>query len=156
MKELIGFIELLEGKELMPYKDEANLWTIGVGHLLRKSELTSGKLWIGNEVIRWRDGITNDQCDKLLMQDLRPSMAVVNNYVTVPTAVEERHALVSFAFNIGSKAFKDSTLLRVLNTGDKLEVVIQFTRWIYADGHISGGLLKRRRKEMRLWLKKVY
>lgn len=44
-------------------------WTIGRGHLLTKDELASGELKIGESVVDWRRGITEDQSDKLFLQD---------------------------------------------------------------------------------------
>ncbi|MDO3624731.1 lysozyme [Mucilaginibacter sp. BT774] len=43
---------------------------------------------------------------------------VVNSYVKVPLTQDHFDALVSFTYNEGTYAFKESTLLRKLNTKD--------------------------------------
>lgn len=55
-----------EGLELKLYKDVAGLPTIGVGHLLTRSELTSGKIIINSVAVRYADGITKQQALDLL------------------------------------------------------------------------------------------
>ncbi len=47
-----------EGVELNVYRDVADLPTIGVGHLLTRDELTSGKISIQGELIKYADGLT--------------------------------------------------------------------------------------------------
>lgn len=61
-------------------------------------------------------------------------------------------AMVSLAYNIGITAFKNSTLVKVFNTGDMESTAKQFLRWIYAKGKIYRGLQRRRRTEMELFL----
>jgi len=60
-------------------------------------------------------------------------------------------ALVSFVFNVGVTAFRESTLLRVLNFGRYTEVPSQLKRWIYDNGVVVNGLINRRNAEIELW-----
>ena len=59
------------------YQDAAGLPTIGVGHLLTKDELASGKILILGEAIKYHDGLTNLQIDRLLTHDLAGSEGAV-------------------------------------------------------------------------------
>ena len=77
----LGLLEQWEGFELKVYKDSAGLPTIGVGHLLTKSELTSGKIVINGLPIKYSNGLTNQQATDLLGQDVRPAEQAVNTGV---------------------------------------------------------------------------
>ena len=59
-----------------------------------------------------------------------------------------KDSLISLVYNIGSTAFKNSTLLKLLNQGESKKVVAdQFLRWVYADGVKNQGLINRRNRE---------
>jgi len=60
-------------------------------------------------------------------------------------------ALVSFVFNIGGHAFRESTLLKKLNAGEYDQVPDQLRRWIYSGGKVVKGLINRREKEIERW-----
>jgi lysozyme len=140
-----------EGLELKLYKDVAGLPTIGVGHLLTRSELTSGKIIINGLVVRYADGITKQQALDLLGQDLQRFEDAVNESVTVTLSQNQFDALVSFTFNVGSGAFQNSTLLKKLNHGMYDEVPNQLKRWVFAGGQRVRGLEVRRENEIKLW-----
>lgn len=97
--------------------------------------------------------ITKEQAEKLFAMDIQIHENNINKLVKVPLTQGQFDALVSFEFNIGYGAFKDSTLLRLLNAGKYRESAEQFTRWVYSGGKISAGLQKRREEEKRLFLK---
>lgn len=62
-------------------------------------------------------------------------------------------ACVSLAYNIGCKAFKGSTLVRLINGGAKPEISsLQFLRWNKQAGKELKGLTARRKAEMELFL----
>src|SRR6266576_6640453 len=93
----LAAIERREGTRLTAYRDTAGLWTIGCGHLLTKSDLSSGKL-LGED---WRDGISQAVCDQQLRADLELAVNAVNNFVHVALLQHQFDALVSFVFNVG-------------------------------------------------------
>lgn len=144
----------LEGVRGEVYKDVAGLLTIGVGHLLTKDELSSGKMIVGAGWgwVRWRDGLSEDQVACLLSEDIREFENTVNSFVTSMLSPNQFDALVSFAFNVGSRAFQNSTLVRRINTGNREDVPAQFRRWIYSGGETRNGLVARREKEIERWL----
>jgi len=144
-------LEELEGRRSEVYLDSKGLPTLGVGHLLTKSELSSGKLVILGEPVKYRNGLTHQQIDDLLMQDTYLASSCVDRGVKVTLTPYQREALVSFVFNIGREAFKQSTLLRKLNQGFYDEVPGQMRRWIYEDGKVSKGAINRREKEIKVW-----
>lgn len=142
-------IKRREGVLLAMYRDSAGLPTIGVGHLLTKDELTSGKLTIDGE---WHTGITAEVADALLREDLMTAEEVVTVVVTVPLSQAQFDTLVSFVFNVGGSAFRKSTLVRLLNAGDYAAVPGQLRRWIFSAGQRDRVLERRREDEIDQWM----
>lgn len=142
----------LEGLCYEVYKDSAGLPTIGIGHLLTKSELLSGKLHIGEACVDYRHGITADQAAQLADIDLSPCIETIQKSVTVPLKPNQFDAICLFVYNVGVSAFEHSTLLKVLNSGKFEQVPAQLKRWIYADGKKVQGLINRRNAEIDLFL----
>lgn len=140
-----------EGFEKEVYLDAAGLPTIGVGHLLTQDERSSGKILINGEPIRYNDGLTERQVEDLLSQDLKRFEDGVNDACTVDLNQNQFDALVSFSFNVGVNAFKNSTLLKLLNQGKYDQVPDQLRRWVYSGGRKIRGLINRREKEIELW-----
>ncbi|MBB5073452.1 GH24 family phage-related lysozyme (muramidase) [Bartonella callosciuri] len=61
--------------------------------------------------------ITEKESKKILCQDLKQFESVVEKTVTVPLTDEQFIALVSFSYNVGTEAFRRSTLLKNLMKG---------------------------------------
>ena len=142
-----------EGVVLAMYLDSAGLPTIGVGHLLTKDELSSGKVRLTGESVDWHGGLTEDQVGELLRQDLgRAEKVLDQELVTAPELTQAQYdALVSFVFNVGVQAFKDSTLLKRLKGGNTDAVPEQLRRWVHAAGNVDPILVKRREDEVEQW-----
>lgn len=141
-----AFIAREEGEVLHVYKDAAGLDTIGVGHRLRPGEA-------------YPDGITHDGAMSLLAGDLGTAEAEVNRDVTVPIGQNSFDALVSFAFNCGTGALRESMLHRLVNEGAAPEnITAAFEMWDKRRDPKSGalvvdaGLLNRRKAEAALFL----
>ncbi len=141
----------LEGMRLTVYKDVAGFPTIGVGHLLTKDERSSGKIWINGEAVRYADGLTEQQALDLLAQELMIFEEAVSKAVSVPLTQNQFDALVSFSYNVGATAFRNSTLLKLLNKRIYPAVPAQLRRWVYAGGKKCKGLINRREKEVEMW-----
>lgn len=119
---------LREGKRNKAYLDTKGIPTIGVGH-------TGPEVGIGQV-------ITDDQVMELLRGDIQEVEDCLNTLVKVPLTQNQYDALGSFIFNVGVGAFKNSTMLRVLNQGNYKEVINQFDRW-----HIPPEIMSRRNSE---------
>jgi len=149
-----AWITELEGFSRDVYKDVAGNPTIGVGHLLTQDELSSGKISIGDKSVAYYGGLTWEQVDSLLSQDLywfENEVAYRVNYRVNNINQNQFDALVSFVFNIGVHAFVKSTLLKKLNAGEYDQVPDQLRRWIYSGGKVVQGLINRREKEIERW-----
>ena len=134
----IELIKQFEGLRLEAYQCSAGVWTIGWGH-------TSG--------VKQGDKITTEQALDFLRSDLEKFENAINNLVTVKLNQNQYDALVSFVFNIGINAFKQSTMLKFLNAGHYPLAAGQFDLWIYSSGKKTQGLINRRKKEKDLFLK---
>lgn len=152
----IEHLKFWEGFRNKAYKDSAGLLTIGIGHLLTKSELRSGKIMIAGEPVKWADGLTDERVLALMDQDLSDveiDMKAIHPAVWGRMEQHENDMLMSFVFNIGGPAFRSSTLLKRLNAGRKEEVPAQMKRWVYSGGKIVDGLVNRRESEAKIFEK---
>ena len=140
-----------EGSRARAYRDAGGKLTIGVGHLLTKSELASGKLWIQGQAVPYAAGLSDKQILDLLGQDLAGAEQAIKDGVDVELSQNQFDALVSFCFNVGRMAFKNSTLLRLLNQEKYDEVPAQLRRWVRCNGKVIQGLVSRREQEIELW-----
>lgn len=127
-----------EGLRLEAYLCPAGVWTIGYGH-------TGTDVWPGLV-------ITEKWAESLLERDLRTFEAYVSGYVKVDLTQDQFDALVSFVYNIGAEAFKNSTMLKKLNAGDYEGAAKEFPRWNKSKGKVLPGLVKRREAERKLFL----
>lgn len=82
-----------------------------------------------------------------LEKDVRAAEDAVRSCVTVPLTQGEMDAYTSLAFNIGSRAFCDSTLVKKLNAGDYRGACEEIKRWHFAGGKSLKGLVDRREAE---------
>lgn len=149
----LEFLTKREGKKNKVYLDSGGEPTIGVGHLLTRSERRSGKMIIDGEVIIYRNGLSDLQIMNLLQEDLEDVESVLNDdfYVEINLNQNQYDALCSFIFNVGISAFKGSTLLKKLNQELFDDIPAQLRRWVYDNGKKVQGLVNRREFEIKLW-----
>jgi lysozyme len=140
-----------EGCEKNVYLDSAGLPTIGVGHLLTRDELTSGKINILGVPYKYKEGLNDDQINRLLSHDAAFAKSAVNQGIKVPLTQNQYDVLVSFCFNVGRQAFLNSTLRKRINAGNFDDVPNQLKRWNRSGGKVVQGLINRREKEIDLW-----
>jgi hypothetical protein len=70
---------------------------------------------------------------------------------TVPLEQDQFDVLTSFVCNVGSGAFRESTLLKLLNQGKYDEVPEQLDRWVKAGSRTLPGLVTRSKAEGELF-----
>lgn len=99
---------------------------------------------------------TRDYATARLIARLNEFCTEVNRAVKVSLAVNEIDALTSFAYNMGMGHFSTSTLLRLLNAGDKRGAADEFLKWKWKHlGKVlveDDGLYARRVKERAMFL----
>ncbi len=133
----IDLIKQFEGLKLKAYLCPANVWTIGYGHTKNVK---------ANECISEKTALNFLKNDLIIFEDS------INNLVKVNLNQNQFDALVSFVFNIGISNFKKSTILKLINMSDFNLASQQFDKWIYINGKISKGLVKRRQIEKSLFI----
>jgi lysozyme len=153
-KVLIDSIVVEEGRRYQVYPDTGGQDTIGIGHAITEAEAASGYISIKGIKVDYKKGLTHKETDDLCAQDLQIASDAVNKYVKVQLTQNQYNALVSLTFNIGMPAFRKSTLVRLLNTGDFASVPTQMRRWKMDNGVVNPVLRKRREREIVIWFTK--
>lgn len=137
----IDILKSYEGLALDAYP-EADYWLIGYGHK-------------GRQVHRGMT-ITALTAERYLRQDLRSHEDYIRSVVLVPLNENEFSALVILSYNIGNGAFRNSTVLRLLNVGDRKAAADAFLMWnkVKRNGKlsVSARLTDRRKAERDLFL----
>src|SRR5215831_8998258 len=80
-------------------------------------------------------------------RDIANAVDAVNGLVTVELNQSQFDSLVDFVFNVGRRAFANSTLLALLNSADYDGAADEFEKWSHAGGRLVAGLLRRRQSE---------
>lgn len=141
-QQILNVIASLEGLSLKKYICPAGLPTIGYGHVMKEGD---------------KELITLEEAKEILIKDVARFEKGVNEHVKVLLQQREFDSLVCFSFNIGLVAFKNSTLLKLLNKAIPDDIVTdQFDRWVYTTkkGYRVklNGLVKRRAIEKAIFL----
>jgi len=131
-----------EGLRLQAYQDSKGVWTIGYGHTAAA----------GTPYVHKGLKITAQEAERILARDLGQYERAVEEAVQVPLTDNQFAALVSFTYNVGSAAFKRSTLLKKLNKGDYESVPDEMKKWTRAGKQHLKGLKARRVAEGGLWV----
>ena len=134
----VRLVQEFEGCRLDAYRCPAGIPTIGYG--ATGPDIRMGMVW------------TQEQADARLVEDLARFADGVERLVEVDLSDNQFAAIVSFAFNVGLGALRDSTLLRKLNAGDYLGAADQLPRWNKGGGRVLPGLTRRRAAERDLFL----
>lgn len=145
----INLIKQFEGKSLKAYHgaaDPKTVLTIGYGHT---SAAGSPRVTPGMT-------ITEQQATDILYADLTSTELAVQHLVKVPLNQNQFDALVSFTYNEGETALRNSTLLRKLNAGDYEAASKEFLKWTRAGNNPRvPGLVARRKKEQELFNREI-
>lgn len=131
----VPLVMLYEGTVLQSYRDPIGIVTACVGH-------TGPELRMGQRY-------TRQQCEDMLYGDLLKHAQALD-CIKQPMTDGQKAAFLSFAFNVGDKAFCDSTLARKANAGDMPGACAELSRWTRASGRELPGLVKRRAAEREL------
>lgn len=141
-----ALIKKYEGFEPKPYLCPAKVPTIGYGATYypdgRKVKLTD-------------PAITEAYATNLLEVMLIPYEKAVDSYCRDDINQNQFDALVSFAYNLGTSALKNSTLVKKVNNNPNDPAIAkEFAKWVNAGGKKLAGLIKRRAEEAQLYFTK--
>lgn len=137
----IALIKSFETLQLKSYKavPTEGFHTIGYGHY-------------GPDVIPGTT-ITKGEAERLLAEDLADTERAVSNATAGWNLSQcQFDALVSFAYNVGVNAFRNSTLLKLVKQGaDEATIRAEFGKWCHSGGRVLKGLQRRRQAEADLF-----
>ena len=138
----LRLIKAYEGFRPVETKLVSGQRVIGYGHLHEPGEIVM---------------LTRKRAEALLLTDLAPYEALINDNVYAPLSQSQFDALVSLSFNIGEDAFLNSSVLYHLNTGQPLAAAAGFDEWrksvIGGKAYIVDALVRRRTAEKALFLR---
>ncbi|KAI5914588.1 lysozyme [Thauera sp. 2A1] len=147
--EGVAEIARSEGCRLTAYRDVVGVPTIGWG---RTRDVVMGMKQ------------TQAEADADLLHELQVLADEVRACLTQPASASELGAMVSLAYNIGmgwrgtkrpkgaKDGFRQSTVLRAHNHGDRAAAARAFALWNKAGGQVVNGLVARRAREAALYL----
>jgi len=95
---------------------------------------------------------TDHQCAELLARDLAVHAQAIAPCLPADLPVETRAAFVSAAYNLGPRAFCNSSMSRKAQGGDLLGACDALRLWVNAGGRPMPGLVRRRAVERSLCL----
>lgn len=134
-----------EGLRLDAYQGPSGKWLIGYGH---------------SRGVQPGMSITRARAEELLREDVGNVERVIKSAVRVPINAAELSAMVDLTYNIGTGNFRDSTVLRKLNEGDRQGAADGFLLWtkVTQNGKkvSSPQLVQRRSEDRRLFLGEVH
>ena len=134
----LALIEQFEGFEPDWYLDPVGVPTIAFG-------------WTGALPAGFSPPLTRAQGRELLRQTVGRYGDAVRDAIDVPLHQNQYDALVSFTYNLGGGALRESTLRTKLNAGDVAGAAAEFDRWVRAGGRVYQGLVRRRAAERALF-----
>lgn len=145
IKQFEGIKLDADKKFAIAYPDTGGIWTIGFGSTINKDT---------GQAIKQGDKIDIATAERWLKQDIAEREKYIKPLIKVPITENQKAAIISLAYNIGTGAFAKSTLLRLLNQhADKKLVADQFLKWNKVKGFEVKGLTNRRKLEKDLFLK---
>lgn len=141
-KEGLEEIQSSEKCKLKAYLCPAGVWTIGWGQTGK--DVVEGLVW------------TQEKADAARDATVAAREKAVSKALTRAATQAQFDAMISLSYNIGLRAFQNSTVLRQHNAGNFRDAAAAFMMWnkITIDGVLtySEGLNNRRLREKALYL----
>ncbi|HEY2070240.1 MAG TPA: lysozyme [Rhizomicrobium sp.] len=145
-------IKQFEGFRGAPYKDSAGIPTIGYGTIL----YPPAPQGTGKSVTMGDAPVTDDQATQFLSYEMSLKSAQIAPLFTRMPSLHQAAAMLSLTYNIGTGAFKSSTVLRQFNAGNFPESADAFLMWDKATVNgqkvVVDGLHNRRVQERTIFL----
>lgn len=112
----VAMLAGVEGVRYQSYQDTGGVWTLCYGY-------THGVT----------KGMTADkeQCWSMLQEEATATATAIAPYLPANLNPNQFAALISFCYNVGTYACKNSTLFALINKGDYKGAAKQFGKWVY-------------------------
>jgi len=152
--DAIKIIQHHEGIRYKPYRCPAQLWTIGVGHVLYPDQAKIPMDQRGAYPLRPEDNRTfsKDEVNGILRADLQRFERGVAQLIPVRLTQGQFDACVSFAFNVGLGTLQRSTFRQKVLRGEKDAAIASLLQYCKAGGKVLKGLENRRKDEAALFM----
>ncbi len=137
----LDLIKQFEGLELDAYQDCVGVWTIGYGTTR-----------IENRPVQAGMHISQEKAEQLALAEIKKLRELITREVKTQLSANQIEALIDFCYNLGFNAFKQSTMIKLINQNKIKDAANEFDRWVYAGGKKLAGLVKRRAAEKSLFL----
>lgn len=135
----VPLVKRWEGCRLTAYRCPAGRWTCGYGHT---EGVKAGMVW------------TQQRAEEVLAKDLKIyQKGVLESCPSLKNSPNRLAACISLAYNIGTGAFKRSSVAKYINAGLYQQAADAFLMWKMVGGKVSQGLLNRRKDERDIFLK---
>lgn len=135
----LEIIKDAEGLRLTAYEETGTL-RIGYGRAVEPGGPTT---------------ITETEAAAYLREDVRAVEAEVATALTRPVTANQFSAMVSLAYNIGTGAFRRSSIVRKFNAGDMAGAGDAFLLYVKAGGVVNEQLKSRREQERALYFSAI-
>jgi lysozyme len=152
--DAIKMIQHHEGIRYKPYRCPAQLWTIGVGHVLYPDQAKIPIDQRGAYPLHPEDNRTfsKDEVDGILRSDLQRFERGVAQLISIHLTQGQYDACVSFAFNVGLGTLQRSTFRQKVLRGEKDAAIASLLQYCKAGGKVLRGLENRRKDEAALFM----
>ena len=142
-KKGIDLIKKYEGFRSRPYLCPAKVPTIGYG----------ATYYPNGQKVKLSDPAIDEKHASILLEAmLVPYEKAVDSFCRDDINQNQFDALVSFAYNLGTSALKNSTLLKKVNINPKDKTISnEFAKWNKGGGKVLKGLVLRRNDEAKLY-----
>jgi lysozyme len=137
----------VEGLSTKPYEDSGGVWTICYGQT-------------GKDVTAKTPEASKEKCFGMLNTEAADTAERITPFLPAILNSNQLAALISFCYNVGVQACRDSTMFKLINQGKMELVPAQFARWVFVKGkdcrvrkNNCYGLVERRQVEMMLFMK---
>lgn len=129
----------LEGRRNIPYYDIVNVLTVCDGQT--GPEVIKGKVY------------SDAECDKMTTKELvKFASGVLKISPHLAWHPMQLAAAISFAYNVGTGTYANSTVAKLFNRGDFLGACNFLPNYKYAGGVVRQGLINRREREKTICL----
>lgn len=139
-----GYHERLSNDRVRPYLCPAHVATIGFGTTVYPD---------GKKVRMSDPTIDRSTAERYMANDLQIAARGIKRDTAVPLTDMQFSALVMFANNVGTGAYRGSTLRYFVNRKDWTRASREFLKWVNGGGRRLTGLVRRRKYESALFLR---
>ncbi len=135
----VELIKKFEGYKENAYLDSAGIPTIGYGTIV----------YPNGQKVKMGDKTTIELATSYLKDHLNRNVVPYLSAVKVYINQNQIDALCSFIYNVGATNFKNSTLLKKINSSSSIdEIEVEFLKWVKVKGITVAGLVNRRKAEV--------